>query len=80
MMFLGNLLPTCDAQKGYQDTHYDWVAYKKTCALMLEGVHVPISAVGNAVAAQLWSTVSAIVATASHLMKPFFLFLGVTNE
>eukprot|EP00978_Attheya_sp_CCMP212_P004721 scaffold10357_cov66-Attheya_sp.AAC.7 len=80
MMFLSNLIPTCDAQKGYQATHSDRVAYNKICTLLLEGGPVPISADGCSVAAQLWSTVSAVIATASNLMKPFLLFLGVTDE
>jgi hypothetical protein len=80
MMFLSNLIPTRDAQKGYQATHSDWVAYNKICASMLEGGPVLISADGGAVAAQLWSTVRAVIGRASNLMKPFFQFLGVTDE
>ena len=80
MMFLNNFIPTRDAQKGYQATHYEWVAYNKSCALMLKGGPVHISPDGYAVAAQLWSTVSAIILTASNSMKPLLIFLGVTEE
>ena len=40
---------------------------------------MPISADIDAVAEQVWSTVSAVVATAPKLMNPLLLYLGVTN-
>ena len=73
-------MPTRDAQKGYKDTHSDWVAYNKICALMLKGGPLTISDDRDTVLAHIWSTVRAVIATESNLMKPLLMFLGVTNE